>query len=197
MKKKLVSASIVVAWCLCIGTIAGCGGTPQAESSSSGSTATAAPTIEWSPDADCVACHTTEGESFASVATAKAHASQNCMTCHADEGTLAKVHEGATSEGKASKGLSTKSEIPVEICQSCHPTETLQAATESVTTLTDEEGTTVNPHALPDGHLGEKVTCADCHSVHVDEAPEKNATKACTSCHHENVYKCGTCHETR
>lgn len=195
MKKKLVSASIVVAWCFCIGTFVGCGGTPQAESSPPGSSATAAVTVEWSPDVDCVTCHTTEGESFASVATSKAHASQDCMTCHADEGTLAEVHEGVTSESETSRGLSTKSEIPVETCQSCHPAETLQAATESVTTLTDEEGTTVNPHALPDGHLGEKVTCTDCHSVHADETPEKNATKVCTSCHHENVYKCGTCHE--
>ncbi len=71
----------------------------------------------------------------------------------------------------------------------------LIAATADSVVLTDSEGTVVNPHDLPDSTNHNKIVCVDCHKIHDTEADlAKTASKKCTSCHHENVYECYTCH---
>lgn len=71
----------------------------------------------------------------------------------------------------------------------------LIAATADSTVLTDENGTTVNPHDLPAVEDHASVNCIDCHKGHTDDALEVSAMKACVLCHHENVFECYTCHE--
>lgn len=71
----------------------------------------------------------------------------------------------------------------------------LIAATADSTVLTDENGTTVNPHDLPAVEDHASVNCIDCHKGHTDDALEVSAMKTCVLCHHENVFECYTCHE--
>ncbi len=71
----------------------------------------------------------------------------------------------------------------------------LIAATADSEVLTDSEGTVVNPHDLPDSMNHNKIACVDCHKIHDTEADlAKTASKKCTSCHHQNIYECYTCH---
>ena len=82
-----------------------------------------------------------------------------------------------------------------QVCFACHGTmEELAEATADSTVLTDKNGLTVNPHALPEGHYGNMVTCGKCHKMHDTKDTEVSATNACLGCHHDNVYECGTCH---
>ena len=64
--------------------------------------------------------------------------------------------------------------------------------------LTDDNGTTVNPHERPAGekHDENPATCTDCHNNHSKDLG-KDAKKYCAQCHHRGVYECGTCHELR
>ena len=67
-----------------------------------------------------------------------------------------------------------------------------------LTALTDDKGTTVNPHERPAGekHDEENPATCDCHNNHSKDL-EKDAQKYCAQCHHRGVYECGTCHELR
>ena len=63
------------------------------------------------------------------------------------------------------------------------------------TALTDDQGTTVNPHDLPQSASHDTLTCGSCHTMHDEKPLEETAAAACTQCHHQNVYECYTCHE--
>lgn len=155
----------------------------------------AQPAAAWSPEADCGSCHVKEGSSFQSTATALAHAASSCLDCHTNATALESAHAEATEGAETPSKLSSNARISPDTCLGCHDqTETQEDLARSAI-LVDEEGTEVNPHDLPEGHLGERISCTDCHLVHEDADTDQTAQAACTTCHHENVYQCGTCHE--
>lgn len=158
---------------------------------------TAAVVVEWSMDGDCGTCHTAESSAQDPTAVAVVHEDQGntCISCHADEVELADVHDGAAIDAKMPIRLkSTK--IADELCLSCHDQGELAVLTQPSVVLTDKEGTVVNPHDVPVSTSHASVTCASCHQVHKPGADlSKTALAACTGCHHEKVFACGTCHD--
>jgi Zn finger protein HypA/HybF involved in hydrogenase expression len=81
------------------------------------------------------------------------------------------------------------------MCFSSHEEVDLPVLTSAVTVLTDSEGTTVNPHELPTNEKHADITCSSCHKMHnsISDIPKK-AKATCATCHHKDVYECGTCH---
>ena len=78
----------------------------------------------------------------------------------------------------------------------CHGSyEALAEKTASSTILTDNDGTTVNPHDMPVNEDHETIDCGSCHDMHASDDIAKTAQKACQSCHHMGTYECYTCHE--
>lgn len=197
-KKKLLVVAVLGAM-VCASMVAGCA--PSTASPSSMSDAGSdAPEVSqagaWSSDLDCATCHSTEATSAESATcTAGFHmASQNfeCVTCHADEAALNEAHGDMT--GKAPKKLK-KTSVDASLCETCHDSAALAEATSACTVLTDESGTTINPHDVPVNADHENRTCLDCHGGHNEEGVETTARDYCMGCHHENVYECHTCHE--
>jgi hypothetical protein len=150
----------------------------------------------WSTDSECTSCHATEVESGSdNVSTYSLHTTVVCGECHTDtDGKLTKAHERYATAAQPAKLKWT--EVASENCQSCHDDdEVLKVATVGTTVLTDDNGTTVNPHDLPQiAEHQESITCSDCHKMHKPEPIAEVAPKTCTTCHHQNVYECGTCH---
>lgn len=159
---------------------------------------TAAVEFTWSADADCSTCHGAESSSITDESTvAGIHGAEGdtCATCHIDGVDLAAVHEGATTDSKMPKKLK-KTKIDEAVCLACHGSgEELAEKTAASLALTDSEGTTVNPHALPSGSDHDMVTCSDCHSMHGSDPVADTAKAECLSCHHQDVFECGTCHD--
>lgn len=121
------------------------------------------------------------------------HGAFGCASCHSDA-KLPDLHENATADSKMPKKLK-KTDVSEELCLGCHgSSEELAGLTEGCTLLTDDNGTVVNPHALPDVPDHDPIECTDCHAVHNGKTVEETAPAKCLSCHHENVYECGTCH---
>ncbi|MEC4272176.1 cytochrome c3 family protein [Adlercreutzia sp. R25] len=153
-------------------------------------------TVEWSPESDCATCHTVEEESRADAnCVASLHAATNCIDCHSDTDGLAKRHDGVTSEDKMPKKLK-KTNVDQEQCLSCHGSyEELAQKTMGYQGLVDEHGTVVNPHALPKSEDHSAIICGDCHKMHSSDGDiAQNALNKCSTCHHHNVFECGTCH---
>lgn len=146
----------------------------------------------WSADSDCATCHANEDESASDAAClASNHAQQECISCHADTDALTTLHQAAKSSD-ASKLKRLKEPMSSEACLSCHGSwEELAAKTADSTSLTDKAGRTVNPHDVPKTEGHDEATCFNCHSIH-KEADEPGSY--CKSCHHEDLYECGTCH---
>lgn len=183
--------------------------------------AQAAQSGSWSMDSDCTACHTPQavtaeeaadgaeaaeaGEEAAAEAedesTGEAgtrldvvHAAvADCTTCHNNKRVLQMAHKGVTETSKLPTRLA-RAEVPEKVCTSCHDKEALAEATADLDVLTDEHGTTVNPHDLPATSSHKNITCTSCHTVHEQSDPAATAMSNCTSCHHERVFECGTCH---
>ena len=140
--------------------------------------------------------------------------SDGCLTCHAVTDGVVSEGAWALAEGEADEAseavVEADTEAQVEDATSkpeaseeAEETETKApaipaysaSATADVTWLTDENGTTVNPHDLPVNKSHDTVTCATCHSMHDDATLEETAVKACKQCHHDNIYECFTCHD--
>ena len=135
-----------------------------------------------------------DGATDAESETAVAAGDATCSMCHTDADALAETHENAEDLTALPKRLSKK--IEDETCLTCHGSkEALAEATADSDVLTDTNGTTVNPHALPETASHESIKCVDCHRVHTDKDPAETANQKCMSCHHQNVYECYTCHE--
>ena len=116
-----------------------------------------------------------------------------CSTCHEDSDQLAKAH-GKLNSGKEATRLK-KTAVESKVCTACHDLEELAEATEGCTTLTDSEGTIVNPHDLPENDEHASIDCVDCHQAHeTGKSLSQTAKTACGNCHHAGVYECGTCH---
>jgi hypothetical protein len=149
--------------------------------------------FDWA-SSDCASCHV-EGQDDAATSLASSHIALgvSCTSCHTDEATLEEIHASVDSSSKTPKRLK-ETTVESDSCTAagCHDDQdALAEATADVTLLTDEEGVTVNPHALPDTESHASITCGECHGGHAEADPQG----VCLSCHHENVYQCGTCHD--
>lgn len=154
----------------------------------------------WTMESDCAACHTDEAQSYEDTnCLASQHADVACTTCHADEVGLADRHDDVEIGDRTPRRLRA-TEVDTQACVTCHGDyEALAQATAGVTVLTDENGTTVNPHEVTTtvnaAGQHDEITCVDCHAMHVDEPSADQAVATCRTCHHADVYECGTCHE--
>lgn len=198
MRHPIAGSAITTVLCLAVtAALTGCAPSPATPDSARSEEEVASVSENWSPDADCAACHDKENASIQNTAcTAAFHgASQDftCATCHNDEDALFQIH--VSSDGKKPPKKLKKTEVSADTCLTCHGTEELAASTTDFNGLTDREGTTVNPHNLPDNedHASE-ISCISCHSGHSEKPSSEQAADLCTGCHHENVYQCGTCH---
>ncbi|MDR1183576.1 MAG: cytochrome c3 family protein [Coriobacteriales bacterium] len=155
----------------------------------------AAALAAWTEDSDCAGCHTTEMQSGEDGAcTYSLHTATVCITCHTDtDDKLAETHEDYATAKQPTR--LKKTEVDVLVCESCHDTGELKEITASSTVLTDANNTVLNPHDLPttENHLS-SIDCASCHKMHKPDPVAETASKVCLSCHHLNVYECGTCH---
>ena len=200
MKRKLVSRSAAVgaAAVLLVCALAACA--PQPSSGGNSDATDNAPTNEavalgWSPDTDCAICHAAEANSReGGPSTASFHSETPCVECHDDAEALEKRHEGATSEDKMPSKLS-KTEVDQSACLDCHNSyDELATKTADYAGLADSNGTQANPHALPDVAEHGEIQCANCHKMHGDKPAAETAKQECLSCHHADVFECGTCH---
>lgn len=208
----LLGAILLVA--LVIGMLTGC--SPKAPAASEGNGGAAASTeasadaedpmanqpVNWTMESDCATCHTTEAASATDSACPQdvAHEAEGitCVQCHTDEAVLSTEHANVTYADKpASKA--TVDTVDPQTCISCHgDLDEVAKLTADSTALTDDKGTTVNPHERPKGERHDEVpaTCTDCHNNHSKDL-SKDAMKYCAQCHHRGVFECGTCHELR
>lgn len=149
--------------------------------------------IAWM-EADCALCHEEQSDTAVNGKTgfAKVHSEQNmtCTECHNNLDDLNKSHDGVTMESKKPKKLDHDMS---QSCIDCHGTlEEMAAITSESETLVDKNGTTANPHDIPDTPSHETPSCTECHGEH----EEKDALEDyCFSCHHAQVFECNTCHE--
>ena len=157
--------------------------------------------VAWSSESDCSACHITQSASMDDTGCLLSqHADQECISCRSDEAALSEIHEKkAGSDPEKLKSLKS-TEVSMTGCVECHGSwEELAEKTVDVTILTDTNGKTVNPHeaATVGNTTGQhdEITCTSCHEMHTSESIEETAPKACQTCHHMDVYECGTCHE--
>lgn len=154
---------------------------------------------KWTPQTDCASCHIVETESGEDPSHLYGlHQTKDveltCIDCHDQSVELETAHEDKTAESRAPTRL-RKTDIEATRCLECHDLGDLSTLTTTSTVLTDKNGTTVNPHTFTPSESHDSVLCADCHKMHkpVIDVSE-NAQATCKSCHHENVYECGTCH---
>lgn len=166
-------------------------GQPQAAAASASVTLT-----DWTPETDCSTCHSTEATSRQDAAcTASLHTSLQCADCHTDTTTLAKQHEGASSDDRMPSRLK-QTTVDSSVCLGCHDQDEIAAESAACTALADAEGTTVNPHQLPDTETHGHIVCTDCHTMHEEQTDLQADAKAyCLTCHHADVFECYTCHE--
>lgn len=207
MKKKSCLATVVVG-ILVVAGLAGCGGPGGVVSSIApavawqGMTATPASLedkaeFQLSEDSDCEACHEPEAESALDtkcLAGNPAHADLTCIDCHPSDKALEKVHGKIDADSKPKNKLK-KTSVGDDACLKCHDLDAISAATPAEAFLVDLNGTSVNPHdakAMTSSH--EELYCVSCHTTHKEGDVNDNAYKACLSCHHAEVFECGTCH---
>lgn len=152
----------------------------------------------FSADADCSVCHTVEADSQADTGcTASLHSQQACMDCHGPADAVAAAHDGVEYGDRPAKRLkSTGIEEESCLASGCHDgRESLAEKTADSQVLTDSNGTTVNPHAMPESADHATLDCGNCHDMHSSKAIEETAPQACIGCHHTGVYECHTCHD--
>lgn len=205
----LAIVGVIVALAAVMWVLAGCA--PQQASQSpdqeqaddaSGASALDGQPANWTMESDCAVCHTSEAASATDSACAQgvAHEAEGitCVQCHTDEETLATSHVDVKF-GDTPASKPTVITVDPETCIACHgDLATVATLTADSTALTDDRGTTVNPHERPAGtkHEENPATCTDCHNNHSTNL-QKDAQKYCAQCHHRGVYECGTCHELR
>ncbi|MEG0374585.1 MAG: cytochrome c3 family protein [Raoultibacter sp.] len=185
--------------------LAACGQPHAPESATDGNSKTADSAmneVAWSPEIDCLTCHETQAASIEDAGCpASLHADSACLDCHADEESLATVHKAKAGSDPSKLKTLKSTTIDEKVCVDCHGSwEELAAKTANVTVLTDSDGKTVNPHEVltTSNTAGQHddITCVDCHKMHSDESIDITAPRSCQTCHHMDVYECGTCHET-
>lgn len=151
--------------------------------------------LAWADETDCTSCHEVPAKSLDDeTCAASLHTALGlgCTDCHADD-ALIDIHGKMKPNAKVPTKLK-KSDLSVETCASCHPSEALVEATTDSSALTDSEGTVVNPHDIPDVKEHKDISCQSCHKMHAESKPASLAPTLCQDCHHEDVYECYTCH---
>ncbi len=196
MIKRAITVSLLTAL-LCLMSLIGCA--PQV--SDGGDEAAkqdkvASFSFEWAADSDCATCHashsaTVQADVHSTAAEAK---DMGCMACHADSEGLDAAHEGVSMGDKEPKRLKS-TEVASETCLGCHDKAEVIASTAELTVLTDANGTTINPHDMPEVESHADVGCVDCHNIHDDQTTQEAASGYCIGCHHHEVYECYTCHD--
>lgn len=179
----------------------------KAQDSSAGKAASRPAVDEpWSEEADCASCHVNEAE-LAKDCLMEKHEAIACSSCHTDEdGALTKAHEKYDNPKTRLPKKLRKTEVASNACESCHDMAKITEASANCTALTDDNGTTVNPHEIMvrETHVeksGADLTCGSCHKMHTADSLDtetvaaETASERCLGCHHQNVYECGTCHE--
>lgn len=158
--------------------------------------------VNWTMESDCATCHTSEAESATDSACPQgtAHEAEGitCVQCHTEEDVLSTEHADVKFGDKPATKAKVATVDP-ETCISCHgDMAEVAKLTKDSKALTDDKGTTVNPHERPAGekHEANPATCTDCHNNHSKDLP-KDAMKYCAQCHHRGTFECGTCHELR
>lgn len=197
LKKGGIAFSVVALVVVLAFVLASCAPNENTATESDSDDATITASFEWSADAACQVCHATEYASLSdSSCTVSLHSSLSCTDCHADEDGLVEAHADVTlSDTDGASRLKT-TEVSEDTCLACHGSyESLAELTEDSTVLTDNEGTVVNPHDIPDVEDHEDITCTDCHEMHTSSSIEETAMDRCTDCHHQTVFECGTCHD--
>lgn len=199
---KIIAAILTVISVFAVaGVIAGCA--PQAQSSQEAPADTAKTEqdmtvpAKFTMDNNCSACHTDATEAMTEAGfTGALHTDLSCITCHNNEEEMTSVHAENFNAKNANRVVTlVKSSVNEETCYACHDAmDELAHKTSASTLLTDEQGTVVNPHDLPENHFGVSVSCGSCHKMHNNKDAETASKNTCLNCHHDNVYECGTCH---
>jgi hypothetical protein len=156
--------------------------------------------LVWSPEADCTTCHLEENSSLYDRTTAAGVHGENfavtksafCMACHTDVATLATAHEDMKIDDMPKRLKRTEVVSGICTAEGCHDDSLARIqATVTQVILTDDNGTTVNPHDLPATESHIAIACSSCHIGHKPMAVKQE----CIGCHHMDVFECGTCHE--
>ena len=155
--------------------------------------------LVWNSSRNCTVCHVAQAESMTNGDLMTDHADLICMDCHTDEEAIEQAHVNLTYASKPNQDGLRMSAVSENLCIDCHGDwVSLSEKTADVTVLTDYNGTTVNPHTITtlvnENGEHDNTTCSSCHSMHTSTTVEEGAVYYCQSCHHENVYECGTCH---
>lgn len=155
---------------------------------------------KWSMETDCTLCHANEAKTLKDEnCLLYSHREEKCITCHSQEDKLAVAHKKMSTDTSKLKRLK-RTKMDEENCITCHGGwEELSKQTKDSVMVKDSEGTVVNPHAVR-AEINKKkqhnlVTCTSCHLMHkTKNTLEQAAKEECSSCHHADVFKCGTCH---
>lgn len=207
MDKKKCLCALLTAVAL-VACLVGCGrevlATADAGSTWNGISATEATPkdkvkFKLQEDSECDACHALEAASAQNelcLAGDPEHAELVCLDCHTKDTALDGAHRKLSADSDASGGLKRTS-VDDQTCltSDCHTLEEVAAGTPDDAVLVDANGTAVNPHDIHNiGQSHGDIKCADCHVTHQEGEALQHANDKCLSCHHENVYECGTCH---
>lgn len=150
-------------------------------------------------DSECDACHALEvasAENELCLAGSEDHADVSCLDCHVKDSALEGAHRKLSADSKMGDSLKRTS-VEDQTClnSECHNYDDMLANLPEDAMLVDENGTTVNPHEIHEvGQSHGDILCADCHTTHKEGEALQSANDKCLSCHHANVYECGTCH---
>ena len=150
-------------------------------------------------DSDCEACHALEAASEHNEgcwAGNPEHADLVCLDCHVKDKPLEGAHRKLSADSKLGVGLKRTS-VDDQTCLTpeCHNADEVLAKTPQDAMLIDANGTAVNPHEIHNmGASHGDIQCSECHVTHQETETLQAATDKCLSCHHENVFECGTCH---
>ena len=150
-------------------------------------------------ESECDACHDSEVASAQNelcLAGIEDHQDIGCLDCHTKDKALEGAHRKLSADSKEADSLK-RTEVTDQTClnEDCHNYDEMIANIPDDKLLVDANGTTVNPHEIHNvGTSHGDIKCSDCHLTHKEGEAYQTATDKCLSCHHENVYECGTCH---
>ncbi|WP_419498885.1 hypothetical protein [Adlercreutzia equolifaciens] len=150
-------------------------------------------------ESECDACHALEVASSQNencLAGNPEHEDVTCLDCHVKDKALEGAHRRLSADSKEVDSLKRTS-VDDQTCltSDCHTSEDVAANISPDALLVDANGTAVNPHEIHEiGQSHGDIKCADCHLTHKEGETLQLASDKCISCHHENVYECGTCH---
>lgn len=207
MKKKLCLSAVLFGIVLVTG-LAGCAYQTLASTGNvsdwNGIVATQASAKEkvkfkLTEESECEACHALEVASSLNedcLAGNPDHEDVDCLDCHLKDKALEGAHRRLSADSKEADGLK-RTEVDDQTCltSDCHSYDEMVANLSPDALLVDANGTTVNPHEIHEvGQSHGDIQCADCHLTHEAGETLQTASDKCISCHHENVYECGTCH---